>query len=416
MESTVLSEVQRLKQFTPLDRLSEDQLILLAARLSLRHLKAGQQLMERDSSDGNDYFLLEGALSLRLGDGQESEVAVGDPEACAAIARGEPRSCDVYAREPSTLVVVPDDILRQLLQAAPLEPRAGGAKAETVADDDYVVLMEFYRDLRANKVALPSLPDIAMRIRRVAAEEASSAEDIGRVVSADPAIAAKLLRACNSPLYRGFSEIATTREAVVRLGLRTTRQLVTVFAMRELFKSRRPELQAAMARLWEHSREVAAISWVLARALPGVDPEEALLAGLLHDIGTIPVLQYADHYVNLFADYRQLDETSRALRGEIGQALLDHWGFPARYGEVVRHAEDWFHDTGDDNVHLVDIIIIAQLHAYIGKQREPPLPAFYEVPAFQRMQRLELTPQRSLRVISEARAQIGALQGLLSGR
>ncbi|WP_097460898.1 HDOD domain-containing protein [Mangrovitalea sediminis] len=416
MAAAVLSAVQRLKQFTPLDRLSEDQLILLAERLSLRRLKAGQQLFESGSCDGNDYFLLEGSVCLRQGDGLESSVAADDPEASLPIARGEPRTCDAYASEGSTFVVVPADVLRQLLQAAPLDDESAENKTDTVADDDYAVLMEFYRDLRANKVTLPSLPDIAMRIRRVADAEGSSAEDIGRVVSADPAIAAKLLRACNSPLYRGFSEIATTREAVVRLGLRTTRQLVTVFSMRELFKSKRPELQAEMARLWDHSREVAAISWVLARALPGVDPEEALLAGLLHDIGTIPVLQYADHYVSLFADGRRLDETSRSLRGEIGQALLEHWDFPPRYGEVARHAEDWLYDTGDEQVHLVDIVIIAQLHAYIGKHCEPQLPAFFEVPAFQRMQCLELGPQQSLRVISEARTQIGALHSLLTGR
>ncbi|HCR46442.1 MAG TPA: cyclic nucleotide-binding protein, partial [Marinobacter hydrocarbonoclasticus] len=135
----------------------------------------------------------------------------------------------------------------------------------------------------SNQVQLPSVPDVAWKVRRVVDREDSSATEVASAVSADPAMAAKLVRSCNSPLYRGFSDVRNVREAVVRLGLRTTRQLVTVFAMREVFKTRRAALQKEMEQLWRHSREVAALCWVLADHATRIDPEEALLAGVLHD-------------------------------------------------------------------------------------------------------------------------------------
>ncbi len=76
-------------------------------------------------------------------------------------------------------------------------------------------------------------------------------------------MSAKLVRACNSPLYRGFNDVLNVRETVVRLGMKTTRQLVIVFAMRDVFKSRQPLPQKHMELLWQHSREMAALCWVL---------------------------------------------------------------------------------------------------------------------------------------------------------
>ncbi|PWG74161.1 cyclic nucleotide-binding protein, partial [Enterococcus hirae] len=85
---------------------------------------------------------------------------------------------------------------------------------------------------------------------------------------------AKLVRSCNSALYRGFSEVRNVRDGVVRLGVRTTRQLVTVFALREVFRSRQPELQKAMDRLWQEARSVGALAYVLAESATRLEPEE----------------------------------------------------------------------------------------------------------------------------------------------
>lgn len=409
-------DYEKLRAFRPLSRLSDEQLILLAARADYRQFRPGQVITEPGQIPLRDYFLLGGRVRVESENAPETVMEAGTVEAENAL-NHVPGKRRVVAVESCECLVIAQDVLRRMLRDAPLLP-AQEALADDSGSEEFQVLMEFYADLRANKLPLPSLPDAALRVRRVADQEGSSLDEVGRGINADPAMSVKLIKACNSPLYRGFSEITTIRDAVVRLGLRTTRQLVMVFAMRELFRSKRPELQEAMTRLWDHSREVAAISWVLARELPGVDPEAALLAGLLHDIGEIPVLHYADHHVNLFADYRQLQAAVASLRGEIGQEVLQHWGFGQAYQDVVLYAEDWNYDSGEASANLADVVIVAQLHAFIGKPQmhHRQLPSFDQVPAFRYMCGMALTPQQSLRVLAEAREQIQALKVLLSGK
>jgi HD-like signal output (HDOD) protein len=244
----------------------------------------------------------------------------------------------------------------------------------------------------------------------------STADQVASAVSADPSMAAKLVRACNSPLYRGFSDVRNVRESVIRLGMRTTRQLVTVFSLREVFKSRHPSLQKEMERLWRHSREVAALCWVLADHATRLNPEEALLAGLLHDIGVVPILVQAEHHVNLFADDTNLQNAISELRADVGTAVLESWTFPSAFVEAVRHAEDWGFESREAEPQLVDVVIVAQLHAMIGSSQNAGLPSFDQVPAYRRLGSLELNASRSLELLTEARARVDEVQQLLSIR
>ncbi|MDC0664049.1 HDOD domain-containing protein [Marinobacter sp. SS21] len=406
--------VQRLRQFKPLNRLAEDQLVLLASRAERRRHTPGQKVAERGARDGLDFYLLSGAVELESIDGRKSEITADSDQAANAVARLQPRMYDVIATQPCEFLVVAQDVLNRLLRVAPLESTESVSEEDEDADEEYQLLMEFYAELRSNQLSLPSVPDVAWKVRRMADREDATASQIASAITADPAMAAKLVRACNSPLYRGFSDVRNVREAVVRLGTNTTRQLVTVFALREVFQTRQPLLQKAMEALWQHSREVAALCWVLADSVTRINPEEALLAGLLHDIGVVPVVVQAEHHVNLFADQVNLDRAIAELRGDVGGAVLDNWGFPEGFAEAARFAETWDYDCRKPAPQIVDIVIVAQLHARIGSHQSQGLPAFDEVPAYHRLGELELNVSRSLKLLTEARARVDEVQKLLS--
>lgn len=409
--------VRRLKQFDPLGRLSDDQLVVLASRVERKSFSPGQRIAERGGRDGLDLFLLSGAVELESVDGRKSVIAADSEQSVNAIARLQPRIYDVVAVAPCELVMVQQAVLTQLLRAAPLaQPGLTAEESGADGDDAHQLLMAFYGELRANQVYLPSVPDVAWKVRRMADSEDSTAEQIANAISADPAMAVKLVRACNSPLYRGFSDVRTVREAVVRLGTRTTRQLVTVFAMREVFQTRQPILQKEMEKLWRHSREVAALCWVLAGSATRINPEEALLAGLLHDIGVVPVLVHAEHHVNLFADEVNLGRALDELRADLGAEVLENWGFPPTFVEAARHAEDWEYESAAATPQLVDLVIVAQLHAMIGTGNGAGLPQFEQVPAYRRLGELELNVSSSLKVLTEARERVEDIQKLLSIR
>jgi HD-like signal output (HDOD) protein len=408
--------LRRLRQFQPLDRLTDGQLVLLANRAERRRHGPGQRIIERGVRDGADFFLVSGQVELESADGRKYLIEAGSEKAVNPIARLQPRMYTVTAVKPSEFLVIAQDMLAQLLRAAPvqqIEMDSGESSGESESEEHYL-LMGFYAELRSNQLNLPSVPDVAWKVRRLVDRDDTAAEQVANAVSADPAMAAKLVRACNSPLYRGFSDVRNVREAVIRLGMRTTRQLVTVFSMREVFRSQRPALQKEMDRLWRHSREVAALCWVLADSATSIDPEEALLAGLLHDIGVVPVLVQAEHHVNLFADQANLDHAIKELRSDVGTAVLENWAFPPAFLEAVRQAENWAWESSESSPQLADIVIVAQLHAMIGASQNSDLPSFDQVPAYRRLGELELNASRSLQLLTEARARVDEVHRLLS--
>ncbi|OEY66722.1 HDOD domain-containing protein [Marinobacter sp. X15-166B] len=408
--------LSRLKQYQPLNRLTDDQLILVASRAEKRVHAPGHKIMERGTRDGLDFFLLAGAVELESADGRTLQIDARSDKARNVLARLQPRMYDVTAIEACEFLVISQDALSQMLRAAPVSHSQEHEPVEFDGNGDGAsqVLMNFYTQLRANRLELPSVPEVAWKIRRMADQEEATVAQLARAVTADPAIAAKLVRAGNSPLYRGGADVTNVREAVMRLGTRATRQLVTVYSMREVFRSRQPQLQQAMQRLWQHSREVAAVSWVLADQVTGVDPEEALLAGLLHDIGAVPVLVHAEQHMKLFRDDASLQQAVADLRADIGVVVLEHWGFAERFITALRHAENWGYEDRAPSPQLVDVVIVAQLHVLIGANLNRDLPAFADVPAYRRLGELELNASRSLKMLTRARARVKEIQELLS--
>lgn len=409
-------DLSRLREFHSLNRLSDEQLVVLVNRAERRVHRPGQKILERGARDGMEFFLLDGAVELVAGDGARTTVTSGTEQAMNAIARLQPRMFEVTAIRPCQFLVIEQSVLNNLLRSAPLAQSDGKSGGDMDTDEEHRLLMEFYADLRSNQVSLPSMPDVAWKVRRLVDREESSVDDIGKAITADPAMAAKLVRACNSALYRGYSEVHNVRDAVVRLGGKTTRQLVTVFAMREVFRSRQPELQKAMDELWQEARNVGAIAYVLAESVTRLNPEEAMLAGLLHNIGSVPVLVHAEHHPALVANPDALRRVMAGLQSDISAAILENWHFPETFVEAARHGEDWNYECAHDKPQLVDLVIVSRLHTRISAGQNEGLPEFEQVPAYRRLGALELTASRSLKLLTAARERLDQLQSLLSPR
>jgi HD-like signal output (HDOD) protein len=409
--------LRQLKAFQPLNKLTDDELVLLASRADRCVFKAGKGIMQRGACDGQEFFLLAGEVELTSEDGRQVRITAGSERAQNPIARLQPRMYDVRAVKPSEFLVIAQDVLAQMLGRAPMEQvEMQASDGDQVSSEQQQLLMEFYSELRSNKVRLPSVPDVAWKVRRLVDREDAGVGQVAMAISADPAMSAKLVRACNSPLYRGFNDVRNVRETVVRLGLKTTRQLVTVFAMRDVFKSRQPLLQKHMERLWQHSCEMAALCWVLADEATKINPEEAMLAGLLHDIGVVPILVHAEHYPHLFNDEDRLLAVIAELRADTGTGVLENWAFPAPFLEATRHAQDWDYASDQPQPQLVDIVIVAQMHAMIGSGESEGLPRFDQLPAYSRLGGLELNASRSLDLLTRARSRVDEIKQLLAIR
>jgi putative nucleotidyltransferase with HDIG domain len=264
-------------------------------------------------------------------------------------------------------------------------------------------------DIKNNRLKLPILPEVAIKVRDAVSDEKSSAGKVAKIVSADATLASRLLQVANSPLFRGAVKIESVQNAIARLGVPQVRSLVTSLIMKQLYQTKSPILKKRMQRVWEHSTEVAAISHVLARKFTRLKPDEAMLGGLIHDIGILPILVKAEEIPELANDERALDEVISKLHASVGRIILEAWKFPAELVAVAAHHEDL--QRNSDQVDYVDVVMVANLHSYIGSAHPHASIGWANIPAFAK---LNLTPDQSIKALEEAKGDMAEMKSLLA--
>lgn len=264
-------------------------------------------------------------------------------------------------------------------------------------------------EIKSNKLKLPTLPEVAFKVRATVNDADAPAAKIAKVVGMDAGLSARLLQVANSPLFRGSQKIESLQNAIARLGVPQVRSLVTSLLMQQLFQTKVPALRERMQRLWEHSAEVAAMSHVLARKFTSLKPDEAMLAGLIHDIGALPILAKLENYPEIMINPAAIDEVVDKLHTSVGRLILETWKFPPDLIAVTHQHEDLNREA--PGVDYVDIVMVANLHSYIGTQHRHAKANWAAVPAFQR---LGLTPDQSISALEEARAEVAEVKSLLA--
>lgn len=269
-------------------------------------------------------------------------------------------------------------------------------------------------DRRQQALKLPSLPEILMKVREALDTPETPSAHIARLIQTDPSLSTKLLQLANSPLYAKDREIISIQEAVTRMGHKVVRNLVMTVLLEDVFKAISPLLNERVRRLWDHSLDVAVLSALLAGLTTKLDADKAMLAGLLHDIGIIPILHYAQAEPSLRAEHsNELEAVIQRLRAEYGPIVLRYWEMDEDICRAAADAEDWLREGGNE-IDYSDIVILAQRHLMMDDQISADLPPFPDMPAFQKLADQELTPQMSLKVLNDARTEISQIRALLS--
>ena len=274
------------------------------------------------------------------------------------------------------------------------------------------LLMDCYRHMQSEDLMLPTIPDVAFKIRRAINDDKCNVSSIARIVQIDPSITAKLIQLSNSPLYMGRKKIESCPEALTRLGLITAQGIITSFAMKSVFNARSPIIRQKMAELWAHSSYIASISAVFAHKIPGFDPDRAMLAGLIHDIGIVPILTYADNHPDVIANPKDLVETVKELRADIGVQIIRRWDFPDDFEDVVINSENWFRNDNNPSSYA-DIVMISQLHSFIGKVDIKRIPKIDALPTYKKLAG-HLDANDSINILDTAKDEIEQLRQMLA--
>lgn len=185
------------------------------------------------------------------------------------------------------------------------------------------------------ELAFPTSVEASLTLQRALNDPDCHIEAAARLVQAEPVLAARTVALANSVAYnRAGNEVTSVRSAVQRVGFRTLGALVAAVVVRQLdSKIAEPGLRAKADQLWQHSAHVAALAQVIARKVAQVDPETALFAGIVHEVGAFYLLSRAEEFPGLLEG----DPEDWIEHGEvgIGRAVLLKLGVPAAVLEAV---------------------------------------------------------------------------------
>lgn len=183
-------------------------------------------------------------------------------------------------------------------------------------------------EIQANKLKLPTQPEVAVRLRECAENPNLSATQLAQVIGHDPALTARFIQIANSPLMRGQSQINSLPSVISRLGVKFVCNVATGLAMEQIFQATNDTIDKIMRDVWTSSAHVAAHAHVIAKRFSNVPVDSASLAGMMYQIGALPILSYAQDHEELLEDTDQLLETINQHHAKISEFILKSWKFP----------------------------------------------------------------------------------------
>jgi HD-like signal output (HDOD) protein len=266
-------------------------------------------------------------------------------------------------------------------------------------------------ELAGEKIDLPSFPDVAARVRRALTNEQVDVEHVVRIVSAEPALAARLMQLANSAaLNPGGRRFTDLRSAVSRIGFNMARSAAIAFAMSQLRRAEAYKgVGEALAELWERSVHVAAMCHVVARRFTQINADTALLGGLLQSVGKLYLLTRAVKFPDLLADSGTYQKLVAEWHGRLAQAILRNWELSEEIIDAVAASDnlDREHEGATD---LTDVLAVARALAVLGPDPQPEEMLFLGMPAARRM---KLDADRCGMALIDSQAAIASLRQAL---
>ncbi|MNF40870.1 HDOD domain protein [compost metagenome] len=270
------------------------------------------------------------------------------------------------------------------------------------------VQQELIKAIDNDDLVLPTLPEVALKVREAAEDPDIGIPQISKVIGNDAALTARIIKVVNSPLLRTNKEITDLQMAVSRLGINYTCNLATGLAMEQMFQATSDVVDRKMREVWNKSTEIAGICHVLCKHYTRLLPDQATLAGLVHQIGVLPILTYAEDHNELLADSISLNHVIEQIHPLIGDKILRTWDFPELIAMVPSQHLDFSRDSA--KVDYVDIVQVAILQSYLGSQHPYTQLDWSQIPAFHK---LGLDPQQNLNDDEDLSAAMEAAMGML---
>jgi HD-like signal output (HDOD) protein len=245
----------------------------------------------------------------------------------------------------------------------------------------------------------------------VLGDQKADAGRIVKVLGSEPVLASQIVRMANSAaLNPAGARVTDLRAAVARVGLDTVRSATIAFAIRQLRDAPLLKgLEAPLGVLWRRGVLVASLSCVIARKLTTVNPDTALLAGLLQGIGRLYILTRASGHRTLFADQDSYQAIEQDWHLSIAAALLENWGIADEIVQAVHESEN-FEREPRGPLSLTDVLVAG---AILAEHHDQPQVLQAQVHCAKPLQKLKLDAAACEAFIAESAADIESLREAL---
>lgn len=351
-------------------------------------------------------YLLEGSLRVATGTGAET-ITVPSARSLRPVFSSQSLT-EVAVTQTECRILKID---RQFYELLLKEQDDAGIEIHDVQINpmEGALFQTLYQAYAQNKLELPSMPEVALSLRKAMDDPNINAEQISRLIQLDPVITGGIIQAANSPLYRGNKKITGIRDAIVRIGLQATRDLAISLAMKNIFHTKNRLIKNRMHQLWDRSVHISALSYAIACHIRHINAEQAMLAGLMHEIGAVPILTYiAAQETEVSSD--ELKQILNKLAALVGILVVGQWGLDTQCGMVIEECSNWTRDPSPQ-ADLADVVLMAQL-IYEHSASLPPLDS---VPAWHKLNLGELNDEMRPQAVQDAEADIEAIKRLLGG-
>ncbi|MGP1309967.1 MAG: HDOD domain-containing protein [Phycisphaerales bacterium] len=225
---------------------------------------------------------------------------------------------------------------------------------------------------------IATLPEITLRIVELVEDPTSTAQDLHAVISNDPALCSRVLKVVNSAFYGLPGQVGSINRAIVLLGLNAVKNIAIAASLAKLFRGGEVNSHFSARKLWAHSSATATAAKLIADKIRLGMPDEAFLAGLMHDIGVMVEMQYDRHKLITVLEQLEIDaagvptndmleiegQVFNADHQDFGAGLCRKWKFPRSLALVTGYHHDPFALPEEERtlaliVYVADRLVIA---------------------------------------------------------
>ncbi|GAA0855374.1 HDOD domain-containing protein [Aliiglaciecola litoralis] len=213
--------------------------------------------------------------------------------------------------------------------------------------------------IKNDTLVLPTLPAIALKVRRAADNPDMNLNEMGDIIAQDPSLSARIIKISNSAYLGRVIKVQSVSQAVTRIGLIQIKNIATALAMEQLFVSKNDLVKSYIRKMWDQTVEslsyaVAVLQMYSKSKQRHLDADSLTLAALVHNIGVLPILTEAERHQEVFANPSFLNTAIIKMSGRIGGKIMRQWDFDEQFVVVAEKWRDM--DYQPQEVSFIDFV------------------------------------------------------------